>query len=101
MIWPWQKHLRSTDTVIPCKCGSTLPAAVALRLHNAVLRQGRLLLVETGYRLSCQECGASFSVGPNGRFQHDARALPFTPSPATDEDHRMRRPAQLVPKERP
>ena len=104
MIWPWQR-LRSSDFIVPCKCGSTQPAVIVLRLHNAVQRKGKLLLIETGARVACQVCGQVWSVGPMGKFEHSPRALPYSPAmgnaPEAGAERKEQRAARIVPMERP
>jgi hypothetical protein len=50
-------------------------ALIAGLLNRPLYRE-----VTAGYRVHCQECGGTFSIGPRGTFKHHPRALPYLPA---------------------
>jgi len=50
----------------------------AAKLSSWVWRDG-WVEIEDGAILSCQVCGHSFCIGPNGAFARDVAALPLIP----------------------
>lgn len=107
MTWPWQR-LRPSDEIIRCKCDSAQPAAPIVTLYLAVKRKflwwSWYEKIEAGGVMSCQECGATWAWGPQGRFKRGPEAFPRTDRPApTQQAPRGEPPMDLrpIPKERP
>lgn len=67
-----------TDTIFRCPKCQGVECASLFVLRTDVLRDGVVVSLPTGDRLSCQRCAHTFSVGPSGAFQHHPHALPFT-----------------------
>jgi hypothetical protein len=66
MTWPWQR-LRPSDELIPCTCGSTLPALPQLPLANMVRRGNRIIRINTGSMLQCLQCQQKYFVKTEGQ----------------------------------
>lgn len=109
MTWPWQR-IKPSDSIVPCKCGSTLPAAPVVTLYNAVKRSFWLWTwyekIEAGGVMACQECGAMYAFGPYGRFDRGTSVFPQAIKPTREPGAvppRGEPPQDLrpIPKERP
>lgn len=120
MTFPWSKRLRGSDTVIRCpnpKCDSDFPKRPLGPLVHVVVRSGEAKAIQGGYDLACRECGAQFSVGPNGRIarqrpqeravthngaedESEAKA-PIDPRRIAAVERSLRSRGPLVPRERP
>ena len=66
VTWSWQR-LRSTDEIIACACGSTLPAMPMAPLANMVRRGNRIIRIHTGSMLQCLQCQQKYFVKTEGQ----------------------------------
>jgi len=56
--------------------------ALTLGLHDP----GPLISWFAGERVSCQQCGHIYSIGPKGTFRHDLKALPYMGNPQKPQE---------------
>ena len=76
--------LQPNEQVIACPdCASTRPAFSLAILRNWVRREGQIVALTTGERVSCQDCGSIYSIGPSGVFRQHRYAYPMTPQPVS------------------
>lgn len=76
------QRILPSDQLLRCMtCDTDQPMASVVMLRSYALRDGKLVSEVTGERVSCQLCGAVFSIGPHGKFRQHAQALPYSPQP--------------------
>jgi len=72
-------HILPTDHPIRCmSCDSDRPMFSMVNLHSYAMRDGQLIEELTGRRVACQDCGATFSIGPHGKFKQHREAIPYS-----------------------
>ena len=97
------KDEKKVDVIGTCPACESVETAVVCQNYEWHLDGERVLLMPTGYRLSCQRCPCIFSVNRHGAFQHHAQSLPWIPSPrvldaALPEPPQVPEPPKLRPR---
>ena len=105
------KQRPAVDLTLPCMvCQGERPKCRVLELTNYGRADKQLVEWVDGYRFSCQECGAVYSIDSRGMFRHSPRAMPLTPQIPPDAPVGTEAPSPLAepmntlpprPKEKP
>lgn len=86
-----------TDHKLLCKeCGSDQPFFSLCLLYDYALRDGKVVSERSGERVSCQACGATFTIGKHGTFFQHPEALPYYGPPRAKPQAHV--PADAPPK---